>query len=146
MRAVSHLFQAAVLWTAFVMTPAHAVDLTGLWTTSLEACDKVFVTKGKSISFSKNSELHGRGFIIEGRRIRSPGARCTITKSKESNDVVNMVASCATDIMYSDLQFSLKILGDGKVSRTFPEFGESGELAFIFHRCPSRPQVPAGVR
>jgi len=124
--------------SALLASRAHAIDLTGQWTTDLDACDKVFATKGKTVSFTKNAELQGRGFIIEGKKIRSPRATCTVTKSKESGDVVNMIASCATDIMYSDMQFSLKLLGDGKVSRIFPEFGESGELAFIYYRCPSR--------
>lgn len=118
--------------------PAHAIDLTGLWTTDVDACDKVFATKGKSASFTKNSEVFGRAFIIEGKKIRSPRATCTVTKSKESGEVLNMIASCATDIMYSDMQFSLRLLGDGKISRIFPEFGESGEMAFIYYRCPSR--------
>jgi hypothetical protein len=117
--------------------PAHAIDLTGLWTSDADACNKIFVTKGKSASFSKNSELQARGFIIDGKKIRSPRATCTITRSKETGDIVNMVASCANDIMYSDMQFSLKVLGDGKVSRIFPEFGEA-EMAFIYYRCPSQ--------
>jgi hypothetical protein len=140
MRTAKAFFRAAILCVgpALVVSAAHAVDLTGLWTTSLDVCDKVFVTKGKSASFRPNSELHGRGFIIEGKKIRSPRASCTVTRSKENNDVVNMIASCATDIMYSDMQFTVRLLGDGKVSRIFPEFGESGEMAFIYYRCPPK--------
>ena len=134
------IFLTGMLLAMFLPSSAHAVDLTGLWTSDLDACNKVFVTKGQRTSFSKNSEQHGRGFIIEGNKIRSPGATCTVRRTKETKDVVNRVASCATDIMYSDMQFSLKLLGDGKVSRIFPEFGESGEMAFTFYRCPPRPK------
>ena len=140
MRTAKAFFRAAILCvgSALVVSSAHAIDLTGLWTTALNVCDKVFVTKGKTASFSQKSELYGRGFIIEGKKIRSPRATCTITKSKESNGVLNMIASCATDIMYSDMQLSLRPLEDGKVSRVFPEFGESGEMAFIYYRCPPK--------
>jgi hypothetical protein len=116
---------------------ASATDLTGLWTTGLDACDKVFVTKGSRTSFRQDSDMYGTGFIIDGKRIRSPHARCTVTKTKEDNDVVHMIASCATDIMYANTQFSLKTLGEGKVSRVFP--GIEG-MEMVFYRCPARPK------
>jgi hypothetical protein len=139
MRIARVILGAATLWlgSCLLALPAHAIDLTGLWASDADACNKIFVTKGKSASFSKNSELQARGFIIDGKKIRSPRATCTITRSKETGDVVSMVASCANDIMYSDMQFSLKVLGDGKVSRIFPEFAEA-EMAFIYYRCPSQ--------
>jgi hypothetical protein len=47
-------------------------------------------------------------------------------KDKRGEGVVHMIASCATDIMYSNVQFSVKVLGENKISRIFPGIEGSG--------------------
>jgi hypothetical protein len=106
--------------------PAYAMDLTGAWATDTAACGKVFVTKGNKPSLRQDSEMYGSGFIMEGRRIRGRTASCTATKTSEEKGVVHMIASCATDIMYSNVQFSVKVLGENKISRIFPGIEGSG--------------------
>ena len=137
MRPAQLIARTAIVWagSVFLACAAHAVDLTGLWATNADACDKVFATKGNKTSFRQDSDMYGSGFIIEGGRIRGRTANCTVTKSKEDNDVVHMLASCATDIMYSNVQFSVKVLGKDKISRIFPGI-EGMELPY--YRCPSR--------
>jgi hypothetical protein len=119
-------------WSA-PFSAVHAVDLTGAWATDTAACDKVFVKKGNTTSFRRESEMHGGGFVIDGRRIRGRTANCTITRTREDKGVVHMIAACATDIMLSNVQFSLKILDDGKVGRIFP--GLDG-MELTYYRCP----------
>jgi hypothetical protein len=46
--------------------------------------------------------------------------------------MLQLIAACATDIMLSDVQFSLKIVSDNKVSRIFP--GMEG-IELSFDRC-----------
>lgn len=129
--------QVAILGigSLFVACSAHAMDLTGLWATGTEACDKIFETKENRVAFRRDSDMHGSGFIVEGRRIRGGTANCTVTKSKEDNDIIHMIASCATDIMYSNVQFSVKVLGEDKIIRFFP--GIEG-MELMYYRCPSR--------
>jgi hypothetical protein len=100
--------------------PAYATDLTGAWATDTATCGKVFVTKGNKPSFRQDSDMYGSGFIMEGRRIRGPTASCAVTKTSDEKGVVHMIASCATDIMNSNVQFSVKLLGENKISRIFP--------------------------
>jgi hypothetical protein len=121
----------AVLFAA----AAHAIDLTGAWATDATACGKVFATKGKKTSFRPDSDMFGSGFIIDGSRIRGRTASCTVTKTKEDGSVLHMLASCATEIMYSHVQFSVKVLDDNTISRIFPGI-DSMELTY--YRCPSR--------
>ena len=121
--------------SVFPACAAHAVDLTGLWATNADACDKVFATKGNKTTFRQDSDIYGSGFIIDGRRIHGRTANCTVTKTKEDNDVVHMLAACATDIMYSNVQFSVKVLDENKISRIFP--GIEG-MELMYYRCPSR--------
>ena len=91
---------------------AGAVDLAGAWATSADECPNVFVRRGraKQIEFSALSDQHGGGFIVEADRLRGKFARCKIKSRKEDGDTVNIIAGCATDIMLSNVQFSLKIL------------------------------------
>jgi hypothetical protein len=137
MRIPRLLVQTTISCAATVLLAwsAHATDLTGLWATDTAACGKVFVTKGNKTSFRQDSDMFGSGFIIEGRRLRGRTATCTVTKRKEDNDIIHMIASCATDIMYSNVQFSVKVLGDDKITRIFP--GIDG-MELMYYRCPSR--------
>jgi hypothetical protein len=112
---------------------ARAVDLTGAWATDTDACGKVFVKKGGTISFQRNSDMYGSGFIIDGRRIRGRTATCTITRTTEDKGVTHMLASCATDIMLSNVQLSVKMLEDNKMIRFFP--GVEG-MELPYYRCP----------
>jgi hypothetical protein len=129
--------QTAIVCAAsvFLACSAHAIDLTGLWATNADACDKVFATKGNKTAFRQDSDMHGSGFIIEGRRIRGRTATCTVTKTKEDKGEIHMLASCATDIMLSNVQFSVKVLDENKISRIFP--GIEG-MELMYYRCPSR--------
>lgn len=117
---------------ALAGAPSHAVDLTGAWATDMAVCNKVFAKKGGAISFKKDSELHGSGFIVEGDRIRGPVARCTIKSRKEDGAVTHLLAACASDIMLSNVQFTVKVVDDNTLLRQFP--GMEGMEA-SYHRC-----------
>ncbi|WP_245311111.1 hypothetical protein [Bradyrhizobium valentinum] len=114
---------------------AGAVDLSGAWATSADECRNVFVRKGraKQIEFTALSDQHGGGFIVEADRLRGKFARCKIKARKEDGDTVNIIAGCATDIMLSNVQFSLKMLEPNKISRMFPGIED---MAISYHRCP----------
>ena len=114
---------------------AGAVDLSGAWATSADECPNVFVRRGraKQIDFAALSDQHGGGFIVEADRLRGKFARCKIKTKKEDGDSVNIIAGCATDIMLSNVQFSLKMLEPNKISRIFPGIED---MAISYHRCP----------
>lgn len=46
---------------------------------------------------------------------------------------VNIVAACATDIMLSNVQFSLKLLEPNKIARVFPG---AMDMEINYYRCP----------
>jgi hypothetical protein len=114
---------------------ASAVDLAGAWASSADECPNVFVRRGraKQIEFSALSDQHGGGFIVEADRLRGKFARCKIKSRKEDGDTVNIIAGCATDIMLSNVQFSLKMLDPNKISRIFPGIED---MAISYYRCP----------
>jgi hypothetical protein len=82
----------------------------------------VFVRKGKAnqITFAPMSEVHGGGFIVEPNRLVGRTARCTIKAKKDDGQTVNIIASCATDIMLFSVQFELNVVNPDKIRRLFP--------------------------
>jgi hypothetical protein len=95
----------------------------------------VFIRKGRAnqIGFAPFSEQHGGGFIVEADRLRGRFASCKIKTRKEDGQLVNIVAGCATDIMLSNVQFSLKIVEPNKISRVFPGIMD---MEIAYYRCP----------
>ena len=114
---------------------AGAVDLSGAWATSADECPNVFVRKGraKQIEFPQcrisTAAASSWKPIVSGENL----PRCKIKTKKEDGDTVNILAGCATDIMLSNVQFSLKMLEPNKISRIFPGIED---MAISYHRCP----------
>lgn len=111
---------------------ADAVELDGAWASSADQCDKVFTREGGKLGFTDMSEVYGGGFIIDGKQLTGKFARCTVKARKEDGPNVNLVASCATDIMLSTVQFSLKQLDVNSVARLFPGMED---MEIKYYRC-----------
>ncbi len=135
MRIAKFLAQIAIGCTVLLGLGGFvsAFDMTGLWVTDADACGKIFAKNGNTASFKPDSDMSGSGFIMDGQRIRGRMATCTVTKTKEDKDIVHMLASCATDIMYQNVQFSVKVLDNNKITRIFP--GIDG-MELTYYRCP----------
>lgn len=129
MRALIPSFFAVQLAGLVAASPGLAFDLNGAWATDAADCPKIFAKKGNAIAFRPKSELHGGGFIIDGNTIRGKTAKCTIKQRREEGGTLQLIASCATDVLLSNMQFSLRIVNDNKVSRIFPGM-EGMELAY----------------
>jgi hypothetical protein len=117
-----------------LLEEAHAVDLSGAWATDAGECSQVFIRKGRAnqIGFTALSEQHGGGFIVEADRLRGKFASCKIKSRKDDGQIVNIIAGCATDIMLSNVQFSLKVLEPNKISRLFPGIMD---MEISYYRC-----------
>jgi hypothetical protein len=122
----------AVNWIAFI-NPTHATGLNGPWASDAWVCSKVFVKKGDTISFQPGSDQFGGGFIVEGNKVRGQMQSCTIKTRKEDGNVVHLLAACASDIMASNIQFSLRIVDDNTIARIFPGMPE--DLSINYSRC-----------
>jgi hypothetical protein len=113
---------------------ADAVDLNGAWASDADQCAKVFVRQGGKLGFTEMSDVYGGGFIIDDDQIVGKFARCRIKARKNDGVNVNLVAACATDIMLSSVQFSLKELDANSIARLFPGIED---MEIRYHRCPS---------
>ena len=126
---------ALLLGSLLVMAGrADALDLNGAWASAADQCAKVFTRQGGRLGFTEMSDVYGGGFIIDGDQIIGKFARCRIKARKDDGMNVNLIAACATDIMLSSVQFSLKELDANSVARLFPGIEE---MEIRYHRCPS---------
>jgi len=134
-RPVKFAIAATALTGLLFIGKAHAVDLSGAWATHADECSKVFIRKGRAneIGFTAASDQHGGGFIIEANRLRGKFATCKIKTKKEDGQTVNIIAGCATDIMLSNVQFSLKVLEPNRILRIFPGMTD---VEIGYERCP----------
>ena len=127
---------AALLLGSLAMAGrADALDLNGAWASDADQCAKVFTRQGARVGFTEMSDVYGGGFIIDGDQITGKFARCRIKARKDDGINVNLIAACATDIMLSSVQFSLKELDANSIARLFP--GIEG-MEVRYHRCPSQ--------
>jgi hypothetical protein len=124
----------AVLITALFVSPAaNAVDLNGAWANDLSICNKIFEKKDGTISMTRDSDMHGSGFIIDGNQIKGKVATCTVKSRKEDGAIMNLITSCSTDVALSTVQISLKIDSENQMTRVFPG---NPEMQMPYVRCP----------
>jgi hypothetical protein len=124
------LFSAICIVFSF---SANAFDLNGTWTADDRNCNKVFVKKNNKISMTRNSDVFGGGFIVEGNQMRGQAKTCKITSRKEESGVLHLIASCSTDIAVLGTQeVDAKIDSDDKITRIYPSFPDMGTP---FYRC-----------
>ena len=114
---------AVVLLNLCVLQPveAGAFELTGAWASQADLCKLVFTKRGNQVVFAELSDLFGSGFIVNGSRIKGRSAQCAIKSKKQEGDGLELSAACATSIMNQSVHFSLKVIDDNTVSRSFPE-------------------------
>jgi hypothetical protein len=132
-RPAKFAIAATVLAGLFFTKEAHAVDLVGAWASHADECSQVFVRKANQVEFTEDSDQHGGGFIVEGDRLKGKFATCRIKTRKEDGQNVSIIAACATDIMLSNVQFDLKLIEPGKISRIFPGMQD---IEISYYRCP----------
>lgn len=118
----------------FSIGAAVAFDLNGAWSTNPDECARVFERRGDGIALSESSDVYGSGFVVDGNKVIGKTARCAISSTKQDGSTVNFLAKCATEIMFDNIQFSLKIVNDNTISRIFPGIPE---MSVTYSRCPA---------
>lgn len=114
---------------------AEALDLNGAWASDADNCTKVFTRQSGQVGFMDMSDVYGGGFIVDGDQIIGKFARCRIKARKDNGPNVNLIAACATDMMLSSVQFSLKELDANSLIRLFPGMED---MEIRYHRCPAQ--------
>ena len=126
-----------IVWLGAVLissaTVTHAADINGVWASDTAVCNKVFTKKSGRVAFAKDADIHGSGFILEPGSVRGKLANCKIKTRKQDGDLVHLVASCATDMMLSNMELTLEVIDDNKVARVFAGMPE---LETLYYRCP----------
>jgi hypothetical protein len=116
----------------FCLSAAEARDLTGAWVTDAAVCKKVFIGSGDKLSFAKDADMYGSGFVYRGNRLKGKIATCAIKTHKEDGDVINLIAACSNDVALQTVQFNFTIDNDNHIIRYFPGVPE---LKTDYYRC-----------
>ena len=87
---------------------AQAIELNGAWVTNASVCSKVFTKRGNRIVVTKDADLYGSGFVIDGNQIRGKVLTCTIKTRKEDGDVHHLLATCSNDVALAELPVQLQ--------------------------------------
>jgi predicted nuclease of predicted toxin-antitoxin system len=133
MQPINKIGLPALLVSFFLCaTSAEAFDLNGAWANNTDVCTKIFVKNKNRISITRDSDMYGSGFIVEGDKIRGKMASCAIKTRKEDAGTLNIVAVCSTDIALSTVQFMLKTDGEDSVTRQYPGLPE---MSVSYVRC-----------
>lgn len=107
-----------ILWC--LLTPANSADLDGVWATDVRHCDRIFVKNKANVSFAKDSDIYGNGFIIEGNRVRAKTTTCNVKSRNEDGSITHLTATCATEIMQLDTRFSMRLVNHDTLERIYP--------------------------
>jgi len=99
-----------------VSASTHAADISGIWASDLSVCSKVFLKNNNRISFAPDAELYGGGFIVEGDRVSGTLQKCKIKSMKNDGTNVHLIAACSDGVMVSDVQVSVKVVGDNQIT------------------------------
>lgn len=142
MKSLSAITIGCMLLCASSGRASEPFVLDGSWASAVENCDKIFVRQGGRTVLSEDSDLYGGGFTIDGNRVTGKMARCVIKNRKEAGDTIHMLASCATDIMYSAVQLSVKVRDKDSITRIFPGLED---IQVNYQRCAAPPR-DAGKR
>ena len=123
-----------ILICTVLMLPvqAWAIDLTGAWASDASQCGKIFKKNKNGITFQRDSDVYGAGFVADGTQLRGRAAKCTIKTKKQAGDTTLLLTACSTDIMLQNVEFTVKFLDDNKISRLFP--GMEG-MEITYYRC-----------
>jgi hypothetical protein len=109
---------------------AHAIDVSGAWASSAAACEKIFVKRDNKIAFARGAHRYGRGFIVDGDRIRGRVGTCRIA-SRQDSPTAQFVAKCTANV-FDAAQFTLKIIDNDRMARVRPGRPEAEE---VYERC-----------
>ncbi|MEH2513163.1 hypothetical protein V1291_004517 [Nitrobacteraceae bacterium AZCC 1564] len=134
MSKLCQLSLASALFATVFAAPALSYDLNGVWASDADRCDKIFKKSGKKISFTNMADLYGSGFIVDSDSLRGKAARCTVKSRRETQDALHILASCSSDIMLSNVQFSLRFKDNNSLTRFFPDIPG---MELTYYRCTS---------
>jgi hypothetical protein len=127
---ISILGAAASLVIAGSASRAAPID--GVWADNASHCSKIFIKTGKTISLAPDADFYGSGFIIQGNNIVGKFLTCKIKSRAIEGDVMRLAADCSSVITTQAQQFTLKLLGNDRIIRMFPDIPE---MAVTYDRC-----------
>lgn len=136
----SRLVAFSLLVSASVATGARADPLDkiqGAWALQDSDCGDVFTTDQGKIALRKRQDDMVPGFILDGKRLHSGGASCTITSAKEKADGLALLLSCQTNISFATLSVVVQTPDPDTLVQSASDFPE---VTTSYHKCSPQAQ------
>ena len=89
-------------------------------------CEQVYRPAKGNMVFRKDVSVFAPAFIISGRRIRTPGANCTISRISYKGDRMILNLGCTTTITTSPAKAYLSVSDDGALYRYNDDVDHTG--------------------
>jgi hypothetical protein len=98
--------------------------LQGAWVVEGSRCDATFFRQGTSIQFVRRGATKREGIVIKGNRVEDSRMRCTIAKSKAADGRQDLLLSCFSGLLVSQIGLSLRAADEDTLIRTISGFPE----------------------
>src|SRR5207237_3597708 len=85
-------------------------------------CDATFFRQGTSIQFVRRGATKREGIVIKGNRVEDSRMRCTIAKSKAEGGRQDLLLSCFSALLVSQIGQSLRPVDENTLIRTINGF------------------------
>jgi hypothetical protein len=117
-------------------TSAHAATglelLQGAWAEASLDCASLFKDSNGRPAFQDLNGFNSGAFLIEDKKIKGQSTSCEIQRVREEGSDLSLILTCADSVMASTQDVHFKILGDGRLSRSFTGFPEYQQ---VYKRC-----------
>ncbi|CAM5771442.1 hypothetical protein LMIY3S_03510 [Labrys miyagiensis] len=101
-------------------------SLQGAWVEQSMSCDQVYSPGKRGMAFRKDVSVFAPAFMISGRRIRTPGASCSIQGISYKGDRMILNLGCTTTITSSPVKAYLSAGKDGELYRYNDDVAQVG--------------------
>jgi hypothetical protein len=98
----------------------------GAWLAQGSSCDEVYSSAGKGALFRKPVDIFAPGFIISGKRLRTPMALCRIKSARPTGDRAALVLDCANAVSGNEVRVLMAMMPDGSLRRYFNDQDTAG--------------------
>lgn len=144
MRPTHHFLRSSAIAAVAILGPESLVwsastgveSIQGAWAQQGLSCQEVFTTTRRGTSFRQPARLFDDAFIIKGRRLRTPGASCSIQSISAVGDRLRLSLSCATSVAVDPVKAQLSPGQDGSLIRYG---GDSDPVGNKYIRCDRQP-------
>jgi hypothetical protein len=127
MRRPASLLAASILTLVVMQTESFAQAAVGYVATGT-TCESAFVRSKSGLQFAPKVDAFAPAFIIKGKTLSTPLARCRLTRSAMKGDMREVSFECASSISYAPVTLYFRRGENGSLIRQASATERDGNL------------------